>query len=86
MPLPYAGSALRQLPMWRISISRGASLMARAVLANRSDCFSGDCLGLSGEVLDLLVGAEADLDPVALVLALIMLKVWLPNIPVQRRR
>jgi hypothetical protein len=72
--------------MWRISISRGASLMARAVLAKRSDCFSGDCLGLFGEVLDLLVGAEADLDPVALVLALIMLKVWLPNIPIQRRR
>jgi hypothetical protein len=43
-------------------------LVARAVLANRSDCFSGDRLGLFGEVLDLLLGAEAELDPVALVL------------------
>jgi hypothetical protein len=42
--------------------------MARAVLANTSDRFSGDRLGLFGEVLDLRLGAEAELDPVALVL------------------
>src|SRR4030042_1160555 len=37
-PLPYAGSAFRQLPMWRTLISLGASPMARAVFAKSTFC------------------------------------------------
>ena len=39
-PCPYASSAFRQLPMWRILISLGASPIARAVFSKRTCCCS----------------------------------------------
>ena len=40
-PRPYAGSALRQLPMCRILTSSEASPMARAVFSNNTCCCAG---------------------------------------------